>query len=283
MTATNYIWDFATDSYLMEKDDGGNTTVVYTSEPVPYGKLISQRREDATNYYHFDAQGSTRQLTDDGATVSDAYTYSAFGETVAASGTTENKHRYVGRSGYFLDDRVNAYYVRARTYNYALARWKSTDRAEFMAGDVNLYRYCENSPVEQTDPSGAVLQFGGVCSPGFVGSAAVGLASVGATIYVAHYWIGQPIARPAFTRLFYRLTDPWVNEPPPERAKCHCYCPDYRPLPFPAEPVPEQPDDPGPHPTRWSYYGYIYVAACLTLGCMCGPDPSTMPPWGKEH
>ena len=42
MTTTNYIWDFATESYLMEKDENGATTANYTNEPVQFGLLISQ-------------------------------------------------------------------------------------------------------------------------------------------------------------------------------------------------------------------------------------------------
>jgi hypothetical protein len=124
MTATNYIWDFATDSYLMEKDDGGNTTAVYTNEPVQYGHLISQKRDDVTSYYHFDGQGSTRQLTDDAATVSDTYTYSGFGATIATTGFTVNPFAFLGSAGYFLDRDTSHYYARPRSYyNPANGRW----------------------------------------------------------------------------------------------------------------------------------------------------------------
>jgi hypothetical protein len=63
MPVTNYIWDVATDSYLMETDENGDTTAVYTNEPDLYGKLISQRRDGTTSYHHFDGQQSTRELT----------------------------------------------------------------------------------------------------------------------------------------------------------------------------------------------------------------------------
>ena len=41
MGKTHYLWDFANDSYLMEKDGNGATTAVYTDEPVPYGRVLS--------------------------------------------------------------------------------------------------------------------------------------------------------------------------------------------------------------------------------------------------
>ena len=50
MATTHYLWDMENDSYLVEKD--GATTVVYTNEPVQYGRLLSQRRGSTTSYYH---------------------------------------------------------------------------------------------------------------------------------------------------------------------------------------------------------------------------------------
>ena len=96
MAVTNYVWDTVFDSYLTEQDEAGNTQAVYTNEPVPFGRLISQRRGGATSYYHYDAQGSTRQLTDEDQNVTDSATYTAFGEKVASSGTTQNPFGYKG-------------------------------------------------------------------------------------------------------------------------------------------------------------------------------------------
>jgi hypothetical protein len=114
MPVTNYIWDVVNDSYLMETDETGAATAVYTSEPVQYGRLISQRRDGVTSYYHFDGQGSTRQLTDENQNVTDTYTYSAFGETVASLGTTVNSFAYKGTMGYYSDSESSDFYVRAR-------------------------------------------------------------------------------------------------------------------------------------------------------------------------
>jgi len=141
------------DSYLMETDENGTTTAVYTNEPDPHGKLISQRRDGATSYHHFDGQQSTRELTNASETVTDTYTYKAFGETVASSGTTTNPFRYVGWRGYYHDSETSDYYVRARTYAPATGRWISEDPIGFRAG-INLYRYVDNSPLRRTDPTG---------------------------------------------------------------------------------------------------------------------------------
>ncbi len=64
MPVTNYIWDELSDTVLMETDENGQTTAVYTHEPGPFGGLISERRGGQSRYYRYDGLGSTRQLTD---------------------------------------------------------------------------------------------------------------------------------------------------------------------------------------------------------------------------
>src|SRR5947208_2397070 len=100
MPVTNYIWDVENDNYLAETDDGGNTTAVYTNEPEPYGRLISQRRGNDTSYYHFDTLGSTRGLTNSSQVVTDTNIHDAWGVNVASSGTTVTPFRFIGEHGY---------------------------------------------------------------------------------------------------------------------------------------------------------------------------------------
>jgi RHS repeat-associated protein len=156
MPVTNYIWDVVGDNYLMETDGNGATTAVYTNEPDPFGKLISQRRNSATSYHHFDAQQSTRELTDADEAVTDTYTYKAFGETSASSGTTTNPFRYIGRPGYYYDRETADYYIRARAYSPATGQFISPDPLGFAVGDGNLYRYVCNNPINATDPTGEI-------------------------------------------------------------------------------------------------------------------------------
>jgi len=39
-------------------------------------------------------------------------------------------------------------------YDPGIGRWLTQDPIGFRGGDSNLYRYCDNSPVNHTDPSG---------------------------------------------------------------------------------------------------------------------------------
>src|SRR5262249_26008973 len=76
-TTTNYIWD--EQNYLAEADGTNTINVVYTNEPERYGNLVSTRLPVAgtptTVYHHFDAIGSTRQLTNAAVTVIDTMIY----------------------------------------------------------------------------------------------------------------------------------------------------------------------------------------------------------------
>lgn len=158
MGTIQYIWNMENDSYLMEKDDIGVTSVTYTSEPVAYGKLISQCTDNAS-YYHFDQQSSTRQLTDQNENVSNIYEYAAFGDHISSLGVTDNPYQYNGGSGYYWDEETTSYYVRARHYRPNIARWLSTDPIGLME-NTNLYSYCLNAPTNLSDAPGTRPQRG---------------------------------------------------------------------------------------------------------------------------
>src|SRR5262249_7367183 len=69
---------------LEEYEPGGDTLVVYT-----YGvDLIAQERAGEASYFHTDGLGSTRALTDANGLVTDRYSYEAYGDLLAQSGST---------------------------------------------------------------------------------------------------------------------------------------------------------------------------------------------------
>jgi len=155
MPVEHYIYDGQ--NILEETDEFGNTQASYTYEPEEYGELISQHRDGKTSYYHYDALGSTRQLTDETETVTDTYTYNAWGETIEQTGTTTNPFRWIGNVGYYWDEETQDYYVRARYYGSTIGRWSRTDLLDFSDG-LNLYLayFIPN----KVDPSGHSICFG---------------------------------------------------------------------------------------------------------------------------
>lgn len=153
MVKTHYRWNPITDNVLCEQDEDGNVLATYAHESALHGDLISQNRGGQKSYYQYDGQGSTRALTDENGDVTDTYTYDAFGETVARTGTTVNPYRYIGAKGYQYDEETDDYYIRRRTYEPTNARWLSADPLGLVDGET-LYIYVHNRPLMLQDPTG---------------------------------------------------------------------------------------------------------------------------------
>jgi RHS repeat-associated protein len=97
-----------------------------------------------------DALGSTLALTDSTGTLTTQYTYEPFGNTTPLGATSTNSFQYTARE----NDGTGLYYYRARYYSPRLQRFISEDPIRFAGGDINLYAYVGNSPVDSSDPSG---------------------------------------------------------------------------------------------------------------------------------
>jgi RHS repeat-associated protein len=86
--------------------------------------------------------------------VTDTYDYTAFGEALASTGTTENEFRYVGEQA---DANSGFYYLRKRWMDQAAGRFVSVDPFEGGIArplSLNKYLYAEASPAWMTDPTG---------------------------------------------------------------------------------------------------------------------------------
>jgi RHS repeat-associated protein len=116
-------------------------------------KLVTMRDVAAgQNYvYQFDHQGTTQCLTDQTGAVTDRFASDAWGVQVKRTGTSINRHWYIGNWGYrrAVDRALD--YVRARYYTMARGRWASEDPAQWT---LLGYRYARNSPSIDLDPSG---------------------------------------------------------------------------------------------------------------------------------
>src|SRR5579862_537499 len=144
MPVTKYIWD--EENLLAEADGNDNINVVYTNEPQQYGNLISTRIAGATSYHHFDGLGSTRQLTNAAGATTDSMIYGAWGDLINRTGVTVAALLWIGEHGYYDDSQMPSVYVRARSYQPAIARWSAVDLVSAFTG-LWPFAYVKNSPV----------------------------------------------------------------------------------------------------------------------------------------
>ena len=135
---------------FQEKDVVGQTVAQYT---MGLG-LESMRRGEASSFYHYDALGSTQELTDEAEAVTDAYRYNAWGEVLARMGSTDNPHAYVGRLRYYAVLEAGLLQLGVRYLELVSGRFLQRDPAEQR---IDPYRYGGNRPGTMTDPSGQQL------------------------------------------------------------------------------------------------------------------------------
>ncbi len=133
---------------IAEKEDGNITRLIRTSE------LWARESEPEKTWYHYagDEQGSTVFITGKNGEAKNRYTYDAFGNTIEAEEKIPNRYQYTGQQ---LDPITPQYYLWARFYNPAIARFTQED--EYHGDGLNLYAYCANNPVDYYDPSGYSL------------------------------------------------------------------------------------------------------------------------------
>ena len=83
------------------------------------------------------------------------YVYDAFGRVISQTQTISNPFKYVGRFG-VMDDGNGMLFMRARYYDPAIGRFINKDPIGFDGGDINLYAYVANNPVNFIDPDGLI-------------------------------------------------------------------------------------------------------------------------------
>ena len=151
---TSFTWDH--ENIIEESNDTGVIEKERTYKPTQYGDLISQYNvpELEPIYHHYNAQGSTTELTDETEVITDTWTYQSFGKTASRTGTSINPYQWIGKKGYYKDEETNNYSIRRRTYNPTSGRFISEDPIGFKAGDENWYRYVGNDAINKDDPSG---------------------------------------------------------------------------------------------------------------------------------
>ena len=155
------------DGVILSQTDGTNTMYFqYDSSGNPTGFLYN-----GTQYFYLTNQmGDVIGITDNTGSLIATYTYGAWGEVLAVTPATTggsaqlaianaNPLRY---RGYYYDQETGYYYLQSRYYDSALTRFINTDKYEITsiaanyAAGLDLFVYCNNNPVNTSDPTGSI-------------------------------------------------------------------------------------------------------------------------------
>jgi RHS repeat-associated protein len=175
------------------KSDGSGTSVVNYVNGLGIDDKLKQTTGTTTSYYLSDHLGSTVGLADQAGSITSQTIYDSFGN---ATGPLPTRYGYTGRE---YDEYTGLMYYRARFYDPQIGRFISEDPIGFGGGDINLYAYVGNNPINYKDPTGMV-------SAGFVITVVAILGE-----YALHTWLAIRAER------FY------PNKCDPKGRKKHCY------------------------------------------------------------
>jgi RHS repeat-associated protein len=152
-----YLWQGLTQ--LLAVYDGNDLLLarfLYADGRMP----VAMERGGATYYLTYDQVGSLRVVADASGNVIKRIDYDSFGNII--NDTNASFEIPFGFAGGIHDRETGLVRFGFRDYDPDIGRWTAKDPILFAGGNIDLYGYCLNDPVNLVDPSG---QFGGA---GFV-------------------------------------------------------------------------------------------------------------------
>lgn len=154
-TTTKYFYD--NQAIIFDYDETGTIGNRYIHGPNIDEPLAVTTGKDKY-FYHSDGLGSIIALTDGSGKVVQTYEYDSFGNLKDQKNRIKQPFTFTGRE---WDKETGLYYYRARYYDPMEGRFIPKDPIGFAGGDVNLYGYTKNNPINYTDPSGLASVLGG--------------------------------------------------------------------------------------------------------------------------
>lgn len=147
-----FTWDLSAPLPILIQD--GSTRYVSGPDGLP----LEQIQADGTvRYYHQDALGSTRALTNAKGQVDTVYLYDPYGNALSISGSkVANPFQFAGQ---YTDAESGFQYLTTRYYDPSTANFLTRDPA--FALTHSAYGYAHDSPLNYADPSGLDLSLSG--------------------------------------------------------------------------------------------------------------------------
>ncbi len=145
-------------SILADLDSLGNRQAEYVYDAgtdAPYAMLTGPTTVSATRYYVQDDFGNVTGQFADSVNATEKVSYGDWG-LPTINGETTNRITWKGLS---YDPDVGLTYVRARWYDPNIGRFVSEDPLGLQGG-VNPYVFANNDPINGSDPSGMLIDFG---------------------------------------------------------------------------------------------------------------------------
>jgi RHS repeat-associated protein len=152
-----YDGNSALDNPYADFDGSGNLKMRYL-----YGLAVDEllARTDSsgvTAWYLPDRLGTIRDIANTSGSVIDHVVYASFGGVTSESNSANgDRFKFTGRE---YGSEAGLYYFRARFYDPSAGRFVELDPRGFGAGDANLFRYADDTPVNASDPSGQTIPF----------------------------------------------------------------------------------------------------------------------------
>ncbi|HDH12596.1 MAG TPA: RHS repeat protein [Nitrospirae bacterium] len=144
---------YSDEGLIGEYDASGTEIKTYGYGPDSIWGTNPMFQKVGTDYYWYinDHLGTPQVIIDTTGRVVWAATYDSFGNAQISTAEIENNLRFAGQ---YYDGETGLHYNWFRYYDPVAGRYLRTDPIGFAGGDLNLYAYVTNNPVNFVDPFG---------------------------------------------------------------------------------------------------------------------------------
>ena len=149
---------YADEGLIGEYNASGQEITSYGYKPNSdlVGDPLFMRQGGQFYFYQNDALGTPKMITSATGAVVWSASYDAFGQAQVGISTVTNNLRLPGQC---YDAETGLHYNFQRYYDPRVGRYVQTDPLGFASGDVNLYAYVSNDPVNRVDLTGLLMIF----------------------------------------------------------------------------------------------------------------------------